>query len=1481
MGNKSKLLISLLTGTVLFCGYYFGVPAILNSQQSQNFIKQSIKKDFGLDIELNNSKFKTHITPTISFAADNFKILNSDKTNALYLENFSLKLNLLPLIIGKIEIKEFLAEDFFVNLVLDNELKLKLGDNNIPKTSKSNFTIQRASLGIKKYQVLFNDNYINKQVILNGSDFIITDFTNNKNIKISTTGAVLTGNKTAEIDTNISIKLPLNNISKNQININGKIKNLNLADFSTYAKVLSGNKIEKLSGIINLGVNTLPDKTGKNHLFGKLEATNFGLMQKDISASIYYPDTLTLTTDTSFDNNSISIHNLIAKSEGIDVNLSGKITELSARIPQVDLKLAINKSRIEKFLPLLPGEENFQDVFNLYLLKKHKYYGDILGNLNIKGNYLKPNITGSIFSSNGYLEKPIPNNTPKATIKLKFNGDKTYLDATVPASLSETVFVKGDIELYDEKKSDLIITSTNSVDLKTAQNILNPLHKILKFELGPVPIMDIQGKGNINLHVVGNQKDPHAWGVFNFKNTTASFLDIKNMVLHNGDGALTFDDQNSHFKTKHAELYGKPISIEGTCTLLGILDFNVQANNQNSSNLLNIVKTSPMLIDIQQIATPIQTANGLINIDLNLTGTVRNVYDIVFNKNIFAKGTAQLSNNEVQITGIPLTLKNLNGTIDFKNFDGEYDLATNIGDSKIRTNGKLLNSILQTTIYSDKFTLRDAATLALSKNKNIPFQNDLATISTSFIANYKGEIDKVNPNNLNIKGKIYPNNGSKSTIITNGGNFELKNSHFKISPIKGTFKKNPYILTADISNIFTPKQIVNAYFSMSRFNLANIANLRSLEIFPTSFSPEDIKDMKGILDITARIRRNNLSFFTKLDDTEFLYVPKNLKIKFNSGNLLVQNDVLTLGKLNAQVGEMPILIDGNIFNFYKNPDMNLYVNAKPTQEFFDQFFNNKAVYPIKVKGDIFATSKITGNKNKVATKTELKIAEDSYLYYMGATIGNTTNQVKLYLDNIITPKWAKVNHFKYDKIIPSQNNKNFANTQLISSGFVEFLPDNNLFFKDFKVKTENPTDAKIFNIIFRKPFMKQGIFTSDLVINGYSLTPKIIGTLDITSIDIPFVNSTINDVHFNFTPDKIFIETKGVVLTNKINLNAIIKNNLKPPYIIEDLNLKLKDLNINKFTDAIRDFESDLYRTKTATSSSDEIDLSQLIIKNANINADTIQVKNINAEDFSSTLSLNEKMQLDINDFQFKLAEGSVNGNMQYDFLTNNVNLLVHMKNSNAQIMAETLFNLQNQIYGSVTGDVELNCNATTQESCTKSLSGNGYFIVENGKMPKLGSLEYLLKAGNLIKGGITGLSINGIIDLITPLKTGEFDSISGNLNFADGVAQSINIYSNGKDLNMYLKGTYDFSSSIANMNVYGTLSNNMTNVFGKIKNVSLNTLFNTIPLMNKNELSPEIMAEINKIPNLDLQNIYRIFNAEINGDINGNDYVRTFKWIK
>jgi hypothetical protein len=165
--------------------------------------------------------------------------------------------------------------------------------------------------------------------------------------------------------------------------------------------------------------------------------------------------------------------------------------------------------------------------------------------------------------------------------------------------------------------------------------------------------------------------------------------------------------------------------------------------------------------------------------------------------------------------------------------------------------------------------------------------------------------------------------------------------------------------------------------------------------------------------------------------------------------------------------------------------------------------------------------------------------------------------------------------------------------------------------------------------------------------------------------------------------------------------------------------------------------------------------------------------------------------------------------------------------------------------------------------------------------MPKLGSLEYLLKAGNLITGGITGVSINGIIDLITPLKTGQFSSIRGDVHVKDGIADNINVYSSGKDLSMYMTGSYNLATLVADMEIYGALSKNFSTILGKIANASLNTLFNTIPGIKINDINPASTSNIRKIPNFDRDNVLRVFKAEIYGDINGNNYVKSFRWIK
>ena len=183
--------------------------------------------------------------------------------------------------------------------------------------------------------------------------------------------------------------------------------------------------------------------------------------------------------------------------------------------------------------------------------------------------------------------------------------------------------------------------------------------------------MDIKGKGGINLHVIGTKENPHGWGQFRFKNAAVSFLDIHNMLLTNGSGTLDFDNQNTFFQTKSAALNGKPVSVKGTCSLIGELNFDVSAHGQDLGKLLKTVKTSPMLADIQKLIEPVEYASGPANLTINLTGKVKNPKDIVFNKNLFAKGKIELHSDRIKIKDIPAVISKTSGVVNYNNTDAD------------------------------------------------------------------------------------------------------------------------------------------------------------------------------------------------------------------------------------------------------------------------------------------------------------------------------------------------------------------------------------------------------------------------------------------------------------------------------------------------------------------------------------------------------------------------------------------------------------------------------------------------------------------------------------------------------------------------------------------------------------------------------------------------------------------------------------------
>lgn len=1471
MGRNLKIFLIGLCFALIYSAYYFVIPAIINIPERVDFVEQNVLKETGYKISIKEPKLKMGIIPSLIISANNLSILNDDNTPALSVNDAKLKLKLFPLIFKKLEIKDLSAKNIDLNLIYDKELKL--GQYKFENSQKSDFNLNKLNLQIDDYNINLNDKVLLKNIKIDGQSLVV-DFKNNKKLSITTSADIITGNKKSDFELNLNTNLPFEKISSKNFKITGHVKNINLADFSPYAESLSKGNIKSLSGLINLTANT-----NNNQISINSNVKNLGIYKDLLDESIYYEDELVVNSEITILNNGINISNCRIKGNGIDGFVLGKITNLNSKLPNLDLKVGINNSDAEKFVHLLPPKHDLSPDIDFYLIKKAGFWGDAWGNLEIKGKADFPNVYGKILIKNAYMVREIPN-AKKATIILDFIGDKFNLDVTVPTSPTQTVWVKGPIDIMQiDHPADLHITSTDNVDLKTAQIVLNPLHEILHFEMGPVPIMDIKGKGGINLRVKGTKQRPYAWGEFWFRDAIVSFLDIHNMEIHNGAGSLKFNNQNTWFESKTAILNGKPISIKGSCSLLGVLNFDVLSDGQDLGKLLNTVRTSPMLKDIQELVKPIELASGLSNVKINLKGQILDPNDIVFGKNLFAKGSIEMLSNIIKLNGIQVS--NVKGFINFNNMDADFSLKSSLNSSVINLDGKIKNNIANLKIVSNKFSVGDGLNLLSLK---IPYQKDLSTINTSFTAKYNGKMDNIEFDKIYTKGKIYSNQGAKSAIIVNNSDFELNNSHFKLSPLKGTFRGKPYYLTLNGSKIFSNNPIINGQGKFTAFNLdiINDSNLQKLLPDDAAKILKNIKILNGSTDISLRARNSNLNVYSVINNISFLYKPTDTKIVLNSGNVLLQNNTLNLNKITANVAQMPIFTDGKIYDIYNNPSLNLYANVKLAQDFFDQFFNPKSIYPIKVKGDVILSSKFQGPITNLNAKSTLDVKENSSIYYMGATIGDVENPVKISIDETYSGNKIKLHDLQYDKIILSQNNKPFINTQLNASGLLTLLSDGNVAFNNFKVKTKNPTDAKIFNIIFRKPFMKQGVFNSDLVMNGTSVNPKIVGKLDITSIDIPFFDSTIRDINLDFKPDKVFVLSKGKVASNDVEFEAVLKNKFVPPFVVENLKLKMADLNINKIDDTIRDIEAESARNLNIKTDTAPFDINQLIIKNAQITADKIHVRNIDATNFLAKLKLSEKAVANVSEFKFNIAQGLVQGSLISNLKKGDIKLLIHLNDANANIMSEALFDLKGQVFGSINGDFDLACSGMTENMCFKTLSGKGTFKVADGRMPKLGSLEYLLKAGNLLKGAFTGLSINSLVDLVTPLKTGDFESISGDVHIVDGVADRINIYSKGLELNMYMTGSYDITSSVADMKIFGSLSKNITTVFGKIKNASLTTLFNTIPFVNDSTEKLKLQDNIGKIPNInDVTDIYRIFTADINGDINGTGYVKSFRWVK
>ncbi len=1435
-----------LAAIIVFIIFIFSI-FLLKYTLSYSTIEKYFYGFTGLKLELINPKTTFDYKFNINTKAQYINIYDKNKnTKFISLQNPEISFKPLGLLFKKANFKKFSAKNITVNIKrnqkgqIDLIQNLKIKDYSLIK----NNTLTKLNSDINFIRINFKDEYkIKSEITLNLTNTDIKISKKDKSLYFYQTGTIDTffnsKKQTANLSLSVASKYPLNNFNSGDLSLNINIDNINLYILNDFAKKYISKDIKTFEGLTDVHIKTNEDNSTQN-LIIKIIKPKLTLNNKKIISP--FKKDITITSDFIPNKDEIKIISLKANADKLSVSSEGTIIKPFSKKRGLDLSIKISDTELNNFLYFLPDNLIYYRPQGIPTLKKSNFHGIINGTLNLK--LFSLDISGNLKISNVHIP-----NYPKPFIEndvnLFFMKDKMRVYTRVYTPDNEYVVIDGVSNLDDSLYGKYSVKSTSKIDLSFAKLYLVPIQQIIGFNIGPVPIMNISGWGNIDIRTQGTIKDAQIFGEFQAHNASAEIEGL-NAKLTDGDCKLIFDNRNLIFKKIHGKMNEADFTLTGIGDTKGNVDLKTEIKNARTHNILNIFNNSIITKPYTKLTENIAATSGQINANINLKGTIDNWEDKNFLSKLPLSGKINFQNNKFILKN-KLSIQKINGTLNFgSKQDGDFSLYVN--NSKINASFESKDNLekiskgelfeFKSRIYSDKFAFYDIFK-ELSKNqKYINILSNLEKVDFYTKFNIKSE-GKISLNEINLeKIKNYGyitglNDSTKPNIKFNSGIIKIDENkiifdNFNTSLLSGNIKANGYI-----QNFLTKNPNADLIVILNNLNLAGLN-----QILP----------------------KTNIGYG-----------------KLKNGKIIAKNNNLKLNSISIDYENMPIYLNADIKDIFKSKSLEANFSTILNEQSTDSLINPYLTYPIKVKGEIPVKGFFKGKLDKYTIDITATIPKNSDISFSGANLGDTNHKRELAGKIEVSDNKANINNLKLVKYIANQNGKVNPITALKANGKI-IQNQNNLIYDNLKITTLSPINVRILNLIFKKSILKQGNFECDIVLKGNTKEPNINGKVYLQDLDIPLYDTQINNIKINISNK--YIEGEILARNNQSDVKMLLKaqNKLTAPYIIDDVNIQSNNLNINEILSSVAPVQS-----KTDINKKPELLIKpeDIIVKNGIFNFKEVSFEKIKAQNLEGNFDYKDNI-FNLKNANLDIAEGKFNANGKYALKTTKLNLSAKMENCNSNTLTKEFLNLSDQIFGKINGSIILSGKHLNTPEAIKNINSKVEFSVNNGKMPKLGSLEYLLRAGNLIKNGILGLSLNNLIQVLTPYKTGEFEKITGTLSIDNGEIENLEIMSQGKNLSMYLAGNYSILENYADIKIYGKLSQNISNALGALGNASLSQFINSITSRkNKSEMNAELKENINKIPAIEIENPEpRYFKVKVLGDINKENYIKNFSWI-
>lgn len=1505
-------LVAVITAAAFVAILYFSLGKIFKLSIDETSLINEFKKTYGLETVLKNFKLET--TPTLGVVLSVDELIISEPGNEsviLDIKNGRLGVRLVPLLFKKIAVTSITASNINLEGRRDKDGNINLLKY-FGKKGEYRFDIKKTHLNIGKYNLRLNDEALGNIITVEGDTFSANRIDRDKYLSFVTYGKISLEQKLSPKINVSDYKLILNsrmpivkNTLKKDFKIDAEIKNLELEPYSQYLKLIKNLGIREAKGSVNLKIT---NGASKVPLFLEADFNDlfFSFICNGKFSTIKSDGEGKLTANFNTEGNTLlKIENAAFNSPGLSAYVKGKIQGYQKQNPVFDIDAELKDSQASALISLLPDCIKTPED-SIRKLKQYKGNGNIDGKIKVTGSFPALKIFGKLSFDEVRFEDEDPE-THSGEGFCEFKGNNLALNLRVNLPNSQYVDIIGVSEMFGKPKANFKIISTPDIDARIAHTVAVKAKDVIGFQLGPLPIMKVSGVGEINLETNGTKEKATVNGFFNLKGINASLNGI-NTTAANTRGKLEFKDHNVIYDNLNTTIEGAPAKISGRASNSGKVDITFDISKMKLADGIKISLTSPMTKDLLKSMQLVKNIQGEGNIKLNIKGEVRNFRKIAENTENLASSfepTLKLEFLGADTLVEPnIEVKNLRGTVDYNK------------DFKLKLNGRMYNSNfeLDGTTEPLKQNGQNIQKIDLNFNsKDFAFNDFLNFLENGLQASYKPEqaalidfakkLDMSFAPKINLRGEVpfdgktvdlrkvqlegmaFGLNPQTSSVRFNSGNIKFKGQKVLLETLNVSLWGANIICQGNVDKIFDHNQIANLKIQLRRFPLARLNAQENLTNLPEEVKKilSDFEDFKGFISGNIEVVNNKYGGGFSFANISALHKPKKTNLELKSGEIKMTDNRLNLHALNIAYGQLPVYLDANISNINTaNPFIDASFSTNISEEAADTIINQNLTYPVKIKGELVVKGKMKGTVDNYNIIGNAVLNPQADISYMGAGFGDIDTKREFSLNANFKKDRLRIHNMGYMKYLSSQNNRLTPHPIVRMSGGV-YLKGTEPYFDNFAIRTQNQAPAGLFNIAFKKSILKQGNFSCDLNLNGNAADPLIMGNISFDGLNIPLYNSEIKQAAFNLKRDVVSGTLTGQGLKSDIKITTEIKNSAKLPLTFKKLDIESKKVSLDKILEEMA-FISSMQKNPGVVISSNQIILNpaDIVIEEGRYQAEEVNFHKIKARNLDTKFSQDSAARFKVDNLTFDIAGGQIVSTGTYEFDKARLNLNSQIKDCEANVLSEGFLGIKDQLFGKMNGEMTLSGSQLHTSKGLETVSAKAQFEVKKGKMPKLGSLEYLLRAGNFIKSGIFGLTLNNIIEVIIPYKTGEFESIKGNLLVENGKVEKLELYSKGENLSLYATGTYDLTTGHADIDILGRLSKKVSNLLGPIGNASLNSLFNLLSAKKLRTSSEnELLQSINKVPLIELSGEdVRMFAVKIIGDLNKDGYVKSFDWL-